>query len=141
MVANSPHYSPNFKSSYPPDHNVILFLHHQVHDSLNDTTMISQLWDIYVLPVPYQEGTYMSFKSLTKEEHICPSSPLPRRDIYVLPVPYQGGTYIPRRDIYVLPVPYQGGTYICPSSPVRVNPTMSDYKQTHNSQCRKTPAR
>ncbi len=58
MVANSSHYLPYIKSSCPPDHNVIKKLNHHVHDALNDATMMSQLWDIYVLAVPYQGGTY-----------------------------------------------------------------------------------
>ncbi len=133
MVANSPHYSPYYKSSCPSDHNVIIFFAPPIswcskwHD--HDVTIVGHICpssllpgrDIYVLPVPYQGWTYMSFQSLTREGHICPSSLLPGRDIYVLPVPYQGWTYVsfqsltreghtypssplPGRDIYVLPV-------------------------------------
>ncbi len=40
MLANSPHYSPYFKSTSPSDHDVIFELHHQVHDALNDITMM-----------------------------------------------------------------------------------------------------
>ncbi len=68
MIANSPHYSPYFKRSCPPGHNVIFFLHHQVHDALNDVTMTP--------PWCYNNGTYMSFKSLTRGRHICRSSPV-----------------------------------------------------------------
>ncbi len=59
MVANSPHYSPYFKSTCPSDHNVIyVFLHHQVHNALNDITM-TPWWC-------YNTGTYMSFHSLNQ---------------------------------------------------------------------------
>ncbi len=68
MVANSPHYSPYVKSTCTSDHNVIFFLHHQVHDTLNDVTMMS--------PWCYNRGTYMSFSPLTRDGHICPSSPV-----------------------------------------------------------------
>ncbi len=68
MVAYSPYYSPYFKSSWPPDHNVIIFLYHQVHDALNNVTMTP--------PWHRNSGTYMSYWSLTKEGHICPSSPV-----------------------------------------------------------------
>ncbi len=42
MVANT-HYSPYFKSSFPPHHNVIIFLHLKAHDALNDVTMTSEI--------------------------------------------------------------------------------------------------
>ncbi len=58
MVANSPHYSPYFKSTCPSEHNVKLFWHSKVHDALNDITMMP--------PWYYNRRTYMSLRSLNQ---------------------------------------------------------------------------
>ncbi len=68
MVANSPHYSPYFKSTCPSDQNVIFFLHHQVHNALNDITMTPSSC--------YNRGHICPSSPLTRDGHICPSSPV-----------------------------------------------------------------
>ncbi len=71
MVANSPHYSPYVKSICASDHNVISFGHHQVHDALNDITMM----------LLTTEGHISPSSPLTRDGHTCPSSPVRVKEV------------------------------------------------------------
>ncbi len=64
MVANSPHYSPYFKSTCSSDHNIICFL-------APPSSWCSK-WHHYVTT----EGHICPSSPLTRDGHICPSSPV-----------------------------------------------------------------